>query len=119
MSHPWHWGGSFVCTDMSMRVEAPEEQRAFYKSAAWLKCRAGYIKKVGGLCERCFAKGIAEPCYIVHHKEYITPDNLRCPEVALSFDNLEALCLKCHNEEHFKRKRRYEVRADGTVIIAE
>ena len=102
-----------------MSVQAPEQQRAFYKSAAWQKCRAAYIKSVGGLCERCFARGIVTPGYIVHHKNYITADNLNDPGVALSFDNLEYLCQKCHNAEHFGEtvKHRYNVGLDGTIEV--
>ena len=99
----------------SMQSQAPDEQRAFYKSREWLKCRAAYSSSVGGLCERCKAKGIIVPGYIVHHKDYITPENLSDPSIALSFDNLELLCLKCHNIEHFKRKQRYTVGENGAI----
>lgn len=104
---------------MSMKQDAPEQQRAFYKSSAWLRCRSAYIKKVGGLCERCLARGYYVPGYIVHHKEYINLDNITDPSVLLSFDNLEYLCEKCHNQEHFGMKKRYRVNADGSVTIAE
>lgn len=99
----------------SMRSEAPDEQRAFYKSAAWQHCRAAYISYRGGLCERCMANGHATPGYIVHHKEYIQMDNMNDPEILLSFQNLELLCLDCHNKEHFRRKRRYSVGPDGSI----
>ena len=72
--------------------------QSFYKSTAWKKCRAGYIKSVHGLCERC-----GRPGYIVHHIEYITPDNINDPDITLDWDNLEYLCQDCHNKEHFKR----------------
>ena len=100
---------------MAMRYDAPEQQRAFYKSRAWQKCRSAYITKVGGLCERCLARGYYVPGYIVHHKEYIDVGNMNDPNVLLSFDNLEYVCLKCHNQEHFGEKRRYVVNADGSV----
>ena len=74
---------------------AREFAEAFYKSAAWLHCREAYIEHVHGLCERCHRPG-----YIVHHKIYLTPDNIADPDVALNFDNLEYLCLDCHNREH-------------------
>jgi len=99
----------------SMKSEAPEEQRAFYKSTAWQRCRSAYISYRGGLCERCMANGVATPGYIVHHKEYITMETLSDPEIALSFNNLELLCLDCHNKEHFKRKRRFVVGPGGVV----
>jgi len=102
---------------MSMRQEAPEEQRAFYKSSAWKDCRAAYIAKVGGLCERCLSKGYYVPGNIVHHKVHINPDNITDPDVLLSFDNLEYLCMYCHNQEHFGNKKRYRVNADGSVAV--
>ena len=104
---------------MSMRTEAPEIQRAFYKSRAWLRCRSAYISKVGGLCERCLARGYFVPGYIVHHKEYIDLDNIKDPSILLSFDNLEYLCEKCHNQEHFGDRKRYRVNADGSVVTSD
>ena len=101
---------------MSMKAEAPEQQRAFYRSKAWLNCRTEYLASVGGLCERCEAKGIIRPARIVHHKEYISLDNITDPSVLLSFDNLEALCFDCHNAEHFKSRKRYKVDEYGRVI---
>lgn len=92
--------------------------KAFYKSAAWKKCRAAYIKKCGGLCERCLAQGLIKPGYIVHHKVHLTEDNVSDPNVALSFDNLEYLCMDCHNAEHFSSKaKRYSINYDGSVMI--
>ena len=110
---------AFLFGHMSLRKEAPEKQKAFYKSKAWQKCRAEYISKVGGLCERCLKRGIVKPGYIVHHKEYINLDNLDDPAVLLNHENLEYLCFDCHQREHFARKRRYEVAVDGSVIVCE
>lgn len=102
---------------MSMRSDAPEKQKAFYHTAAWLACRSGYLKQVGGLCERCLAQGRIHPAKIVHHKEYISIDNVTDPSILLSYDNLEALCQNCHNEEHFKTKKRYTVDEWGRVAV--
>lgn len=102
---------------MSMRQDAPEKQKAFYHSSAWLHCREGYLAKVGGLCERCMLKGIIRPAKVVHHKEYITAANVTDPEVLLAYDNLEALCQDCHNQEHFKNIKRYVVNDDGRVSV--
>lgn len=90
--------------------------RAFYLSPAWRSCRAAYLKKGGGLCERCLRKGLYVPADIVHHKRHITPDNITDPRVTLSFDNLEALCWSCHEKEHKGRQRRYTVDTEGHVI---
>lgn len=82
---------------------AKEYAKAFYHSKAWKDCKAGYISTVHGICERC-----GEPGQIVHHKIRLTKRNINNPEVALNYNNLELLCLKCHNEEHevfMSRKR--------------
>lgn len=74
---------------------AKDYAQAFYKSAAWKKCRTSYITSVYGMCERC-----ERPGHIVHHKTYITPDNITDPDITLNHDNLEYLCQDCHNREH-------------------
>lgn len=95
-----------------------EFAKAFYKSKEWERCRAGYIKYVGGLCERCLRRGDIVPGLIVHHKCYLTPENITDPATTLSYDNLELLCLDCHNKEHIsKREQRYTIDANGKVII--
>lgn len=68
----------------------------FYHSVAWRnKCRDAYSASQHGICERCMEAG-----KIVHHKTYITPDNLHDPDITLNFDNLELVCQDCHNKEH-------------------
>ena len=100
-----------------MLKEAPKEQKAFYHSAAWRKCRSEYIASVGGLCERCLSRGIVRPGRIVHHKEYISVQNIHDPEVLLNHDNLEYLCQDCHNAEHFQNdNRRYFIDDQGKVV---
>lgn len=47
------------------------------------------------LCERC-----DNTAYIAHHKEYLTPENIDDPNISLNWDNLEAVCLNCHNLIH-------------------
>ena len=69
--------------------------KPLYKSTAWRKCRAAYVISQHGLCERC-----SRPGSIVHHKTRITPANLSNPSVTLNWDNLQLLCLECHNRAH-------------------
>lgn len=92
----------------------------FYKTRAWKECRAAYLRKVGGLCELCMDRGIIRPADIVHHKIHLTDETARDPKVALNFDNLQAVCIDCHNALHFRKapKKRYEI-IDGTVVIGE
>lgn len=47
-------------------------------------------------------KGIVKPGIIVHHKVYLTPTNINNPDVTLNWDNLQLLCIDCHNKEHSK-----------------
>ena len=93
-----------------------EFAEAFYKSNQWEKCRQSYLRSVCYLCERCKAQGLITPAKIVHHKIYLTPENIHDPNIALSFSNMEALCQECHNKEHFKSKKRYLVDKQGHVI---
>jgi len=69
--------------------------KSFYKSKAWQDCRDAYFVFRHGLCERCGRPGL-----IVHHRIYLTPQNINNPNITLSFENLELLCSSCHNEEH-------------------
>jgi 5-methylcytosine-specific restriction endonuclease McrA len=79
---------------------AKEWAQKFYSSKEWKECRAAYIDSVDGLCERCLEKGKVNPGYIVHHKTYLTPENINDPEITLNFEELEYLCKQCHDEEH-------------------
>ena len=94
---------------------AREYAKKFYRSKAWQQCRASYITKVYGLCERC-----KEPGKILHHKKYITPDNINDPDITLNHDNLEFVCATCHQWEHFEKYSsvRYglEFDAEGNLI---
>ena len=83
--------------------------QAFYGSPAWQSCREAYKRSVGGLCERCLARGLIVPGVEVHHKHRLTPENLRDPSITLNWANLELLCKQCHLDEH----RRAEMRTDA------
>ena len=95
----------------------------FYKSQQWKRCRAAFFKYKGGLCERCLNKIPPEytPGEIVHHKIYLTDENLYDLDISLNFDNLELLCRKCHAEEHNPEdeSRRWRFDDDGNLITYE
>lgn len=74
---------------------AKDYARGFYNSGAWRKTQAAYMASQNYLCERC-----GKVACIVHHKKYITPKNISDPSVTLNWDNLESLCMDCHNTEH-------------------
>ena len=96
---------------------AQDFAKAFYRSQAWTSCRDSYIAKRHGLCERCLSRGLIRAGKIVHHKVYLTPENISIPGIALSHDNLELLCQDCHNAEHnAKQGQRYVVNPDGSIV---
>lgn len=92
------------------------KQSQFYKTKAWQDCRDAYMRSVGGLCERCLAKGLIVPAEIVHHKKHLNEKNINDPSVALNFDNLIAVCRQCHGDEHRKIVKRYQIAEDGSII---
>lgn len=98
---------------------AKEYAKAFYNSQAWENCRVGYIKCVGGLCERCLAKGLYNAGVIVHHKIHLNPDNITNPEIALDYNNLELLCMDCHNKEHTEDRLHYMKRNKKRFFVDE
>ena len=68
----------------------------FYKSKPWRKLR-DYIfyDRDFQICVRCGEAG-----KIVHHKIWLTPENIDDPYISLNEDLLETLCEKCHTVEH-------------------
>lgn len=68
---------------------------AFYHSKEWRRVAAAYMSSKYYICERC-----GKPAQICHHKTWLNGSNVHDPDVALNMDNLEALCISCHNLEH-------------------
>lgn len=94
-----------------------EYAKSFYRSDAWRRARQTVIKRADGLCERCRAAGRFVPGVIVHHKKYITPDNIHDAGVTLALDNLEYVCEDCHNKEHTARhSSRYRFDRNGSLL---
>lgn len=69
---------------------------AFYHSPQWRRLSREFLLSRNYICQRCGA-----PAEIAHHKQHLTAANVNNPEISLNPDNLEALCLACHNAEHF------------------
>ena len=94
--------------------------RGFYESPEWRRCKAVYMESVNHLCERCLAKGLYTPARIVHHKVHLTRENMKDQALLYGFDNLEALCQACHNEEHgrVKQQRRWKF-IDGELCTSD
>ena len=78
-----------------MKTYKGYDNTAFYKGKAWRRVSAAYMASKCYICERC-----GKPASICHHKTWLNGSNVNDPNIALSFDNLEALCIECHNAEH-------------------
>lgn len=70
----------------------------FYRKKAWLNIRTMALNRDNYLCRKCVRlnKAHPNPAVIVHHIIPITKDFNK----ALKLDNLESLCLECHNKVH-------------------
>lgn len=88
----------------------------FYNSKQWRDCRKVYRAKRrsidGGMCERCRE----EPGLEVHHKIWLTPENINDVNISLNWDNLELLCEACHNREHFCKDDGFSFDENGDLI---
>lgn len=88
---------------------ARDFSKKFYNSKEWKKCREGYKQSKHHICERCGMPGDE-----VHHKVWLTPDNINNPDITLSFKNLELLCATCHSIEHNRIEK--EVVREGLMF---
>lgn len=79
---------------------AREFAKEFYQSKEWKNLRNYIFKRDKGLCQKC-----GEPGKIVHHKVYLTPNNIHDPNIALNEDNLVLLCKDCHEKVHNPSRR--------------
>lgn len=103
--------------------EWSDQQSAFYVSVAWIDCARAY-KRCNPLCERCLEKHEISAAEEVHHKIKLSPGNINNPDITLNWNNLEALCKKCHQEEHNKQRaeskknaHRWRINDNGDIIL--
>lgn len=94
--------------------------KRIYSSKRWVSKRDYIFQKRFGICERC-----GRPGEEVHHKIYLTPENIYDPEIVYGEDNLELLCRDCHFDEHRKTnplgdnfKRRVRLTNNGVYFDA-
>jgi len=95
--------------------------KKFYNSKTWKLCRQSFIADRvsidGGMCQQCKER----LGYIVDHKKEITPDNINNPDVTLSNENFQYLCLDCHNRKTFGKnlatiREGLMFNSDGNII---
>jgi 5-methylcytosine-specific restriction endonuclease McrA len=86
-----------------------EQKVKFYKSDAWQELRLKALERDHYECQECKRQGMVytdqhdpdkhKRLDVDHMKEIYTH-----PELALEIDNLETLCIKCHNKKHGRFK---------------
>ena len=98
-----------------------EQRRTFYNSMAWRGKRSEVMQRDHFECQRCKRLGKVtideleikknnrkKIKLVVHHIKELADH----PEYALDSDNLETLCVECHNEIHdrnFKTKYKNKI----------
>lgn len=80
----------------------------FYKSKEWKALRLKALKRDNYECQICKSKGKYKRAENVHHMKEVKTH----PELALDLDNLQCLCVRCHNDVHDRleqkeKKRRF------------
>lgn len=68
----------------------------FYKSLEWRRLRKKALRRDNYECQMCKSEGRYHPAENVHHLKEVKTH----PHLALTLDNLQCLCIKCHNEVH-------------------
>lgn len=86
-------------------------RKEFYQSQVWKSVRKAKWIEQDCCCSVCgrpvYVAGVTDYIPkenrlvgIMHHKEYLTEENLSDDSIALAEDNLTGLCIDCHNKEH-------------------
>lgn len=68
----------------------------FYLSTKWKKKREAILRRDHYRCVECKKYGRITEAVLVHHIKTLE----EYPELALVSNNLESLCIKCHNQKH-------------------
>ncbi|WP_259335344.1 HNH endonuclease [Bombilactobacillus bombi] len=68
----------------------------FYHSSAWKQARRIALARDHYLCQECYRQGRITPASTVHHIYHLRD----YWDKRLDLDNLETICLECHNKEH-------------------
>ena len=68
----------------------------FYNSRAWRRLSKAFLTSKYYICQIC-----GDPAAIAHHIKHITPQNINDPDITLNANNLQAVCIECHNTIHY------------------
>ncbi|WP_144634152.1 HNH endonuclease [Priestia megaterium] len=95
------------------QYKTKKQKIQFYKSREWQKLRVRVLKRDNCECQECKRNGsvYTEENDPEKHKR-LDVDHIKDiythPELALDMDNLQTLCVKCHNRKHnrFQKRRK-------------
>lgn len=96
--------------------------KAIYNGRRWRKTAKSYASSQMYICERChnksFVGNVNTDRFIVHHKTPLTPANICDDSIVYGWDNLELLCIYCHNAVHAvgEGSRECVFDEDGNVV---
>lgn len=98
------------------RLEKEGRLYKFYQSKEFKKLRKQVIKNSHGECQECLKKHPRRLTKgtIVHHIKHVD----KYPELALSIENLELVCSRCHWELH-PEKHEKELKAQHRTLKKE
>lgn len=75
-------------------------QKKFYKSDLWINTRDQVRDRDGMTCCKC--KNFIYGKSIVDHIIEMNPENYLVWEISLNPENLQLLCMECHNKKTFE-----------------
>lgn len=92
-----------------------DKVKQFYGRKDWRDL--SYTLKIarGGKCERCGFTAVEKEDWkklIGHHKTELTEANVSNPTISLNPDEVEIICMDCHNKEH----RRFGYRKQVYIV---
>jgi len=90
----------WVHRDYGRARQGFDTEIGFYRSAAWRRCREAFLR-VYPLCRPCLKAGRSVEARVVDHVVPIKNGGAR-----FDWDNLQALCVACHNRKTASETRR-------------
>lgn len=78
----------------------------FYQWIEWRKLRLKALERDNFECQQCKRKGKYKKAQNVHHIKEVK----LFPLLAMELENLESICITCHNDEHKRLESKQQPR---------
>mgnify|MGYP001184534632 FL=1 len=89
-----------------------DKLKQFYTGKPWRDLSHTLKIQRGGKCERCGFTVVEKSDWVKligHHKIELTEANISDPNISLNPDNVEIVCIDCHNKSHRRFGHRKQV----------